>query len=236
MFRRRPPTSSLVALLLAVACGVGAILAMRGYAAGLERTRPAVGAPVPVVVAGAPLVRGTTLAPSMLRESTVPSTFLPAGALAGIGDVEGRVLAADVAEGEVLTQARLAGASAGPVAAIVPAGMRAFLVPTTLAPDVVRVGDLVDVMASFGGAQPHVETVAEGLEVAGVIRAEGGGVSADASTTGPTLTLLVSPEVAGELSFAVAFAKLSIAIDPPGGPRASAASPTVAVSAPVPAG
>jgi Flp pilus assembly protein CpaB len=242
MFRRRLPTSSLLALTLAVACGLGAILAMRGYAAGVERTRPVVGAPVAVLVAASPLTRGTTLAPSMLRASSVPSTFLPPGAVPAAEDVSGRTLTADIAEGEVLTQTRLAGTAVGPVAAIVPAGLRAFLVPTALAPDIVRVGDLVDVMAAFGGARPHVETVAQGLEIAGVLPAgEGGGaIASPAGPGGPTLVLLVTPDVASRLSFAVAFAKLSVAVDPAGGPEASAPTPTpvpaVAAAASVPAG
>ncbi len=175
MFRRRLPVSSLVALGLALTCGLGAALVVQGYAGRLERTRPDVGVPLAVVEASGPLPRGTALTPAMLREASIPSTFVPPAAVDAADDVVG---------------------------------------------------------AAFGGTQPHVETVAEGLEVAGVLSADdaAGAVTGAEGAGGPTLILLVTPDVARELTFAVAFAKLAVTVDPAGGPDAVAPSPSAGPS------
>ncbi|MGZ8613024.1 MAG: hypothetical protein ACXWX0_12250, partial [Actinomycetota bacterium] len=59
----------------------------------------------------------------------------------------------------------------------------------------------------------YTDTVASGLEVLSVVEPPEGTFSAGGST-GPTLVLLVGPEVAEQLAYAVAFADLSIAVAP----------------------
>ncbi len=214
--RRKWSTASKAFGVLAVASAAAAFLLVRGYVARLEALRPAVGSPVPVLVAVTDLSRGTTLSASMLREEDLPSAFAPPGALADTAGVEGRTLVSDLAEGEVLTRTRLGTEGAGPVAALVPPGLRAFAVPASLPPGAVRPGDLVDVLATFGGGRPHTETVATGLEVLMVLGAEANGeITAVAGTdgAGPSLVLLVSPDQAERLAYALAFADLSVSIE-----------------------
>jgi len=100
----------------------------------------------------------------------------------------------------------------GPVAALVPDGLRAIAITAAVPSGVLAAGDRVDVLATFAsGQQPHTETVVEGAEVLSVVTAAGLEESAGAST----LVLLVTPDVAERLAFARAFADLAVAVAPP---------------------
>jgi len=208
--RRWSPRSKLL-LVLAVVCGLGAFAIVRGYAARLEALRPAVGRPVAVVVAAETLARGTVLAEEALSLASVPSAFVPPGALRSVQDAVGRTLVADLAEGEAVTRTRI-GTSGGPVAAQVPSGLRAFVVPSGMPAGSVRPGDRVDVLATFGGQRPYTETVATGLEVLSVLATDDAAFAASGAAEGPTLVLLVTPDAAERLAYAKAFADLAITI------------------------
>lgn len=217
-YLRRWSTASKALLVLSLACGVGAFLVVRGYAARVEALRPAVGPRVPVVVAATQLARGSIVRASMLRAEEVPAAFAPPGALDDPAAADGRTLLAGLAEGEPLTELRLGASGEGPVAALVPPGLRAFTVEAGVPADAIRPGDRVDVLATFGGGRPYTETVAAGLEVLLVL--EGGatagtevlGAPATGGAGGPALVLLVAPEQAERLAYARAFAELSVSI------------------------
>jgi Flp pilus assembly protein CpaB len=197
---------------LAVVSGAGAFALVDGYAARLEELRPVAGEPVPVVVAATALARGEVLSEDALRVELVPAAFAPPGRVSSPGSLAGRTLVSDVAEGEAITRTRL-GVGGGPVATLVPDGLRAFPVTAGGAAGAVRAGDRVDVLATFGGPRPYTETVASGLEVLTILRPDEG-MFAAGGTGGPTLVLLVGPEVAEELAYATAFADLAVAIAP----------------------
>jgi Flp pilus assembly protein CpaB len=78
----------------------------------------------------------------------------------------------------------------------------------------VHAGDRVDVLATFGGPHPHSETVASGLEVLMVLEGDEGGSALSGSSEGPSLVLLVDPDVAERLAYAASFGTFSISIDP----------------------
>jgi pilus assembly protein CpaB len=222
MLRRRWPTGAKVLLLAGVACGALAFLAVRGYAATLEATRPDVGPLVSVVMAARDLDRGTTLDPSMLETGEVPAAFVPPGAMETIPDADGRVLTARVAAGEVLTATRVASPGAGPVAAVVPPGLRAVVVPAGVPAGIVRAGDRVDLLATFGGGRPYTQTVVTAAEVLRVL-SPGGAVAGVTSAAGAQLVLLVGPEDAERIAYAKTFAQLEVAI-------AAAPEPSVATA------
>jgi Flp pilus assembly protein CpaB len=197
---------------LAVVSASGAYALVDGYAARLEALRPVAGEPVAVVVAATALSRGAVLSEEALRVDLVPAAFAPPGRVAAPGSLAGRTLVSDVAEGEAITQTRV-GVAGGPVASLVPQGLRAFPVAVGGAAGAVRPGDLVDVLATFGGPRPYTDTVASGLEVLTVLEPDEGTFAAGGSA-GPTLVLLVGPEIAEELAYASAFADLAVAIAP----------------------
>lgn len=208
--------ASRISLVLAVACGLAAFVLTRGYAQRLEAERPALGPLQPVVVAAADIPRGTTLSAAVLREGSLPGRYSPPGALTDVSAAAGRVAVADLAEGEPITRTRVAAAGVGPLAALVPPGLRAFAIGTGAPPGELRPGDRVDVLATFGGGRPHTETVGTALEVLRVIDpGSGSALDPAASGDGPQLVLLVSPDEAEQLAYAAAFAHLSVSIEPP---------------------
>lgn len=102
------------------------------------------------------------------------------------------------------------------MASLVPPGLLAFVLATSLPPTAVRAGDRVDVLATYAGGQPYTDTVVEGVEVLLVV-AEGTGLSPLAEVGGgggPALVLLVDPNQAERLAFARAFANVEVAIGP----------------------
>jgi pilus assembly protein CpaB len=219
LFRRKLPRSSFVLLSVAVVTALLAALAMRAYARHVDVTRPDGGPPTDVVGVTAPVSRGSVLTPDVLAVVTMPARFAPVGAVRSIDRATGRIAIADLAAGEVLTELRLAGARSGPTASLVPPGMRAVQIPVSAAAGV-KPGDLVDVIATFGGGGAHTEVAGEALEVLVVDRGGGGAPPAPPPTSAPSgtvgLIVLVTPDVAERLAFASAFATLSVAVRGPG--------------------
>ncbi|HET9672182.1 MAG TPA: Flp pilus assembly protein CpaB [Actinomycetota bacterium] len=228
--RRKLPRASFALLVVSLACAASAALVMRAYAARLDAARPDGGPPVQVVVATRTITRGATIAPDAVRALTMPSRFVPPGALRDPARAAGRVATADVAAGEVVTRLRLAGGDTGRIAALVPPGMRAVHLAVAAGAGA-EPGDHVDVLATFGGGATHTETVAEAVEVLALRRDDGGPLGGGAVTGGLGLVVLVEPDEAERLAFATAFATLSIAIRGPADAveaQASFPSPTPA--------
>lgn len=210
VLRRWSPRSKLL-LVLAVVAGAGSFSLVRGYAAELEALRPT-GGQVPVVVASRSLERGRVLEEADLALEEVPPAYAPPGAVASISEAVGLTLVGDLAEGEAITETRV-GRAGGPVAAAVPSGLRAFVVQTVLPAGVVRPGDRVDVLATFGGPRPYTDTVGADIEVLSVLGADAGAIAAGGAG-GPSLVLLVSPDAAERLAHATAFGQISVTIAP----------------------
>lgn len=212
MFRRKWPRSSKVLFALATLSGVAAFVLVQDYVGRVQELYPSVGPAISVVVAAEDLARGTTIGEGMVRLESVPADLAPPAALTDAVDATGRVLQAAIAAGEVLTRTRLADRGVGPVAALVPPGLRAVVVSTAVPTGVVRAGDLVDVLATYGGGRPYSETVASGLEVLRVLDDVDQASAIAGGGEGGWLVLLASPDVAERLGFAAAFATVSIAI------------------------
>jgi pilus assembly protein CpaB len=181
---------------------------------------------VPVVVAARHIERGSLLRAEDLQVLLVPKRYAQPGALSNVQRTAGRVALADLLRGEAVTETRLARVRAGPVASLVPEGLRAFAVPTSLPVGSLAPGDRVDLLATFTSGQPHTELVVSSVEVLSVLgpsstdaNQPAGGVGLDvAGSSGPgavTLILLVSPDQEERLAFARAFASLEVTIAPP---------------------
>ena len=204
--RRKRPRSSKVLLVLSLTLAIGATLVIRGHLVRLEARAAAAGPGAPTLVAAVDLPRGSTVNPDDVSVRTVPEAFRPPGALASVEEAAGRMLAADVVAGEPLTDARLA-AAGGPVAALVPSGLRAVPVAAAIPSGLLAPGDRVDVLATFAGGQPHTETVVSEAEVLSILVPEDGVFDAVAN-----VVLIVSPGVAERLAYARSLAELSISV------------------------
>ena len=212
MFVRRWSLRSKMLAILAVVAGAGSFAIVRGYAAEVEALRPAAGDVVTVVVADRDLARGSVIGADAVRLERMPSAFAPPGAFRTAEEAVGRTLASDLAAGEAVTATRVGGAG-GPVASQVASGLRAFVVASGLPAGVLRPGDRVDVIATFGGPRPYTDTVGSGLEILSIVEDDAGTFEAGGSS-GPSLVLLVSPETAEQLAHATAFGQITVAIAP----------------------
>ncbi len=203
----------------ALSAGLAGVL-LHSYLQRLEASAGSAGPRIPVLVASQDVPRGTPVAAEHLSVVHMLKAFVPPRPLSKVSQAAGRVALGDLLKGEVVTDHRLARVRAGPVASLVPEGLRAFAVPTSLPPGTVRPGDHVDVLATFASGQPHTEVVVTGVEVLFVLS---GGVgpernefeaAPEGSGQASTLILLVAPEQEESLAFARAFANLEVAIAP----------------------
>ena len=227
--RRRRWRSSRSYLVGSLSLSVAAGLLLRGYVGRVASVSPASVPEATVVVASVRIERGAALAPGELRLAHMPLPYAPPGALDDISKAAGRVALADLSPGEVVTETRLARVRAGPVASLVPRGLRAFAVPTSLPANLVEPGDRVDILATFNTGQVHTEVVVSGVEILLVLSSgttrqsasgasDRGGLGLDAEAAGlsgsTTLVLLLSPDQQERLAFARAFANLEVTMAP----------------------
>ena len=126
------------------------------------------------------------------------------------------MLASDLTAGEAVTETRLAGARAGPVAGLVPEGSLGMVVSSGLPAGAVAPGDRITLFATFGGRSPHTETVATGVEVVRILAGgEAGAVPGVDGGGGEPLVVVVDAVAAERIAYAAAFATLSVAVEPP---------------------
>ncbi|HEY6568207.1 MAG TPA: Flp pilus assembly protein CpaB [Actinomycetota bacterium] len=235
LLRRRPPTSAILLFAFAVVLSLSAAILMGTYAQRLRSTRPDVGPPASVVVAAGPLTRGTILDADDVAAANIPSSLVPPGSLTELEGATGRVLVADIAEGEIVTRSRVASTGAGPLSSLVPVGLRAFSLPVSVAPGSLAPGDLIDVIATFGanGGRPYTDTVASGVQVMRMSATQGAGIGATTSSgaSGGTIIVLTDPTTVEALARAAATGIVSIAVI---GPEPEPFGVTAGLSSPVP--
>ena len=217
MLRRRWPLASKILIGVAVLLGALAFVFVRDYQDRVEAAHPAVGPQMAVVMAASDLVRGTVLSDAALQVASLPETFVPPGAIRDLASLDGRVLTADIETGEVITRSRVSEPQVGPIAALVPAGLRAVTIPGNVPEGTLKAGDRIEIYATYGGGRPHTELVASGLEVLRVLTGstdQGGGIGGTTTSgdAGVTLVLLVDSDAAERLAYARSFAQLQVTI------------------------
>jgi Flp pilus assembly protein CpaB len=221
--RRRRSRSPRLHLGAAAAMAMIAAVLLHGYLGAARASGTTGGPQSTVVMAAGPIPRGAVLRESQLLVARMPQAYTPPGSIDRIARAAGRVVLAALAPHEVLTETRLARVRAGPVASLVPRGLRAFAVPTSLPSGAVVPGDRVDVVATYASGQPHSDVVVQAVDVLFVLGPSSGGrpgagLGLDAEAAGAeaptTLILLVSPDQEERLAFARAFANLEVAIEP----------------------
>jgi Flp pilus assembly protein CpaB len=141
------------------------------------------GTPRAVVIATRDLDAGSVIRRRDTEVRRLPAALVPRGSVAE--PPVGRAVVVPVFRGEPLLRQKLAPWGVRGAAALVPAGSRAVTIPSGPAPPPVRVGDVVDVLASFdrdvaGDGEPtfpvalaaRVVAVAEGTVTVAVRIAE----------------------------------------------------------------
>jgi len=199
-------------VLVALLCAAGAASIVHGSASSVRQATAAVGPPVPVVVAAVPVVRGTALALSDVEVLPVPASLAPPGAVADPGSVVNRIVLTDLAPSEAVTQTRLAPEGAGPLAALVPPGLRAVALAVPVLPPGLVAGDRVDVLATYGEGRTYTETVGTALEI--LVPPDAGGSDGQelGGASGAGLVLLADVATASRLARAAGFSIMSVAV------------------------
>ena len=137
-----PPPRVVLAVLLAVACGL-VVLRTTGRA---EATVHRYGHQVTAWVVTAAVEPGAALGPGDVVAEARPASFVPSRSVTQ--DPVGRRATEALAVGEVVVEDRLAGGARRGAAALVPEGWRAVAVPALEAALPVEVGQRVDVLAA----------------------------------------------------------------------------------------
>jgi Flp pilus assembly protein CpaB len=165
-----------------------------------------------VLVAARDLAAGTRLTPSDVRRRAVPPSSVPAGVLDAAA---GRILAAPVREGEVLTDVRLLGRSfldtytSGSVAAPV-------RIADAASARLVRPGDIVDVLAAGAAAEGSPTSIARVVAAAvPVLTLPPGSTSVLGATDvgqGALVVVVTTPETAARLASSAVTDRLSLVL------------------------
>src|SRR6476620_5368350 len=148
-------TRAIWVLVMAIICGTSAAVGMShlhqsGTSTAVET--------ISTLVAKRDVPRGSMLTAEMLETKEWPKSMLPKKAVQQEEDVVGRAAAVAIAEGDVVTEGKLASRTAGRgVAALIPAGMRAYTIQTSKAASnvagFVMPGNRVDVLLSLHSFQ-----------------------------------------------------------------------------------
>ncbi len=174
----------------------------------------------PVVVAARAVERGTPLADADLEVTRLPARWLPPGSIGSLATARSRSPVVPLLPGQPVLRGHLAPDGLVGAAALLPPGTRAVSVPVGGASAPVRVGDVVDVLATLDGHP----TVALALDAPVVAAGD------------DSASVAVSPEEARAVAFAVAHGSLTLALAPGAAPAPAqrtrlATSPSTAAPA-----
>jgi pilus assembly protein CpaB len=104
---------------------------------------------VPVLVAAEALPRGTTLSANAVKVRDYPKNLVPEGAITILDDAVGRATMISLVKDDPLVEAKLVAKGCRPIDALIPEGMRAFTITTSLVSGVagfILPGSKVDVL------------------------------------------------------------------------------------------
>jgi Flp pilus assembly protein CpaB len=194
------------AVLTASVVGSSVGRATRGaHAWGSERT---------VWVVQRAVAAGDTVAAASVQRTRLPRGVIPDGALDAATSPVGDAARVALARGEVVLAQRLAGRGAGGVAAMLRAGWRALALPNDEHIPLLRVGDRVDVIATFN--------VGDDLQSADAAPSVAVATNAEVLAVAPrTLTVAVATDDASRVAFALAKGAVTVALRGASEPRRS---------------
>ena len=210
-FRRK----QMLVLFLALGLATVATAAVGGRGASV---RTATG---PEVVAAVALARGSVLAPAEVRLISVPLPFRSPGALTAVAGVAGRVLSANLAPGEPVSQGDLETASEAGLSYQIPAGLRAETVAVSAVSGVgghLEPGNRVDAAVVLAATSPGNAMASLFLTNVPVLAVESPGQTGVGSPTAAytSVTLAVTPEDAVRLALAAQTGTLQLFLRPMG--------------------
>jgi pilus assembly protein CpaB len=187
---------------------IAAGLTAAAIAVGLQALSPAQPPTIFVLAASHDLAGGTAVRANDVTRTALPSQAVPEGAVTAAGSVVGRLLAGPVRAGQTLTDVQFVSP-----ALLAGYGPRLVASPVRIADAasvmLLRVGDLVDVLAADPRAGGSTSTVAYHVHVMAVpaVSSDGGPMG-----TGALVVLAVTPEVARSLAASAVTGQLSFVL------------------------
>jgi len=163
--RARLPRRAVPWWFAAVALAALTGIVVHGTLAGALDARARWGRTRPVLVATRAIAPGGAVDAGATEVRLLPVALVPPGALRTLPS--GRVAVAAVARGEAVLASRVSGQAEAGIAALLPAGTRALVIPVEVAGLPVRVGDRVDLLAAGGGGPEGDLPVADGAVASG---------------------------------------------------------------------
>ena len=224
---------TLLTMAVAVVLGLLAVFLVRNYIGQAQRTPAQAAGPAgmkPVVVAAAPIQRGATLAPNLLKVVAYPADAVPPGAVGSVAELgapgpNGRLSLRSLSPNEPVLMGQVTGPGGKvTLAAVVNQGMRAV---TVRSDDVTGVagfllpGDRVDILLTRSNGDqgaPVSQVLGENIRVLGVDQLSDD--TTDKPVVARAVTLEVTPDQADILSLAktvgtVSFTLRHVADDTP---------------------
>jgi pilus assembly protein CpaB len=214
-------TRAIWVLVLAIVCGTSAAIGMTHlHQSGVSATVETIS----TLVAKRDVPRGSMLTAEMLETKQWPKSLLPKKAVRQVDEVLGRAAAVAIAEGDVVTEGKLASKTAGRgVAALIPSGMRAYTIQTSKAAanvaGFVMPGNRVDVLLSLhsfqndGTGGGSTNTLLQAVEILAVDqRLDAPAENKVDPKDLQSVTLLVTPEQAALLDLGQNLGQLNLSL------------------------
>lgn len=193
---------------LTIVMGVLTAAVVNSSVGKATRAAEAWGTEKTVWVVRAPVAAGDVIGPEAVATMRLPRRVIPEGALSGVSSPVGEATRVALHRGEVVLTARLAGRAAHGVAAMLAPGFRAVAIPNDDHMPPVRVGDRVDVLATFDVGD-GLEAGAEDAPAPSFAVASAAEVLAVRSRA---LTLAVEEDEAPRVAFALAKGAVTVAV------------------------
>jgi pilus assembly protein CpaB len=199
---------SIIAIVLALVCGGSAAVGVRQYVGLGQAPKPET---VPVVVAGMSIPRGMLVSTELIKTRDYPKDLVPAGAIVKTDDAIGRSAFASMVKDEPLLDSKLSPKGHRGLASLVPAGMRAYTITTSVASGVagfILPGNKVDVLLTVSGGGTDemtgggsTNTLLQNVEILAVDqRIEAPAENKVSANDLRSVTLLVRPDQAAKLT------------------------------------
>lgn len=212
---------------VAIVLGLVAVLILNNYMGAARKTDQAAGAGAggtPVVVAAAPIARGATLQPQLLKVVTYPQGSIPAGAFGAVGQLVGaqgaeRVALRDMTPDEPILPAAVSGPGGRQtLSSVIGPGLQAVAIRSNDVAGVggfVLPGDRVDVLltraVSHGDDQNSVtQIIAENVRVMGIDQSDN--EQADKPAVGHAITIEVTPAQAQAVALGQTVGTVSLSL------------------------
>jgi pilus assembly protein CpaB len=237
-----------IALVVAIVLAAVATVALVSYITSVKNKEIGKGQAVQVFVAKENIPAGTSgddiISRGLIQQQTVPKVVVASGAIGSLSDIQGKVAAVNILQGEQIVLPRFVApgqATQGGQLIAIPKGFQAISIEVSTVPGVsgfVQVGDRVSILAQLTiptgtSPGPKVQFLLQNIQVLQigrrVITQVNGQNQASTQNTGNSIdfTLAVSPTQAEKIAFANFQGELYFTLVPPNAPGAKTNGRTI---------